>query len=285
MSATNTDDRDRELHRALLSLQDQILDQQQETRELARTLIDAGQNDEAQRLMDSAIAIEQEYRAVVKAADDYFGGVAVTADGSGDDTDMSANSAGDQLRIGPLGSTTDVARHESTGGGANGNANDGTMRGWKRAEGDISANQAGDDGSAGTLADYKERQAKADARPVRIVDESDLSANSLTAAREREAAETIHVVGTLASDDAGRLKTNATGTGSGTVESLRSGATAQADPGAERVRITDAPGADPVVISHVNTAGEGGTMADYRARRDAKDVVVVNPDALPTGAI
>ena len=128
------------------------------------------------------------------------------------------------------------------------------------------------------MADYKERQAQQNARPVRIVDPDQLHGNSLTAHRQREATETLHVIGTLASDDAGRLKTNAAGRGDPKVRSL------QSSKDAERVRITNEPGADPVVLSHVNTAG-GGTMADYRERRDAKDVVIVNPDALPDGAI
>lgn len=127
------------------------------------------------------------------------------------------------------------------------------------------------------MADYKEKQAKADARPVRIVDESDLSANTSTAYRERESVETVRVVGTTSPTGDGKLKTNASGTGAGSFSSLRS-------TDGERVRITDDPGADLIVLSEANTAG-GGTMMAYKEQADATDVVVVNPDALPEGSV
>lgn len=292
MSTQNPDARpiteeEQALHDRLLNLQSAVLENQQASRALAENLVESGDSEGAQAVMDDATAVAAEFREVVEAADAYFGSAVTTddgepVDGDGSQVDISANAQGQglgELRIGPLGSTSGKARRVTTesgsGGGGGNDPSAGTMRDYRERQGDVSANRADDSASVGTMADYREKQAKSDARPVRIVDDGDLQGNSLTAHKEREQAETIHVVGTA--DGSGNFRTNVAGMGSGTFGSLATNA--------ERVRITDEPGADPVILSHVNTTAAGGPMADYRARRNSKDVVVVNPERLPSGAI
>lgn len=207
-------------------------------------------------------------------------------DEHGEEFDPQTYKGNAALRKGPSGTTTTSGQSDGSSGAQGGEPRtSGTMADYKSnggtgESGGLLRNVAGsgETTSAGTMADYKEKQAKADARPVRLVDESELSANSSTAYKQRKNTETVRVVGVASPSGDGKLKTNATGTGAGSFDSLRS-------TDGERVRITDDPGADPIVLSEVNTAGGGGTMMDYKEQADATDVVVVNPDALPEGSV